>query len=236
MPATKKKVSEELIHGIKPHRPKRGEPYMGDVQTDHFRQILNAWKQELVDDIERTMSVMQDETINLPDPNDRATLETDRSLELRTRDRERKLIKKINDSLADIDKGDYGLIPTEKDYDHFGMIAARGEAENNIINNPVNILPVTNPNAHDFTISISCQTARFLKYSSDAALPVFNGKKFFITRPSVYRWLLIHPFLLPLSDPLLRMEYQSDPSYKKNKECSLYHHLLFYNYEFVLLI
>ncbi len=108
MPATKKKASEELIHGVKPHRPKRGEPYMGDVQTDHFRQILNAWKQELVDDIDRTMSVMQDETINLPDPNDRATLETDRSLELRTRDRERKLIKKINDSLADLDKRDYG--------------------------------------------------------------------------------------------------------------------------------
>ena len=82
---------------------------MGDVQTEHFRAILTAWKQELVDDIERTMSVMQDETINLPDPNDRATLETDRSLELRTRDRERKLIKKINDSLIDLDKGDYGF-------------------------------------------------------------------------------------------------------------------------------
>ena len=112
MPATKKKASkasEELIHGIKPHRPKRGEQYMGEVQTEHFRAILNAWKQELVEDIERTMSVMQDETINLPDPNDRATLETDRSLELRTRDRERKLIKKINDSLIDLDKGDYGF-------------------------------------------------------------------------------------------------------------------------------
>ena len=78
---------------------------MGEVQTEHFRAILNAWKQELVEDIERTMSVMQDETINLPDPNDRATLETDRSLELRTRDRERKLIKKINDSLIDLEKG-----------------------------------------------------------------------------------------------------------------------------------
>ena len=104
----KKKASEELIHGVEPHRPKRGEPYMGDVQSDHFRQILNSWKQELVEDIDRTMSVMQDDTINLPDPNDRATLETDRSLELRTRDRERKLIKKINDSLIDLDKGDYG--------------------------------------------------------------------------------------------------------------------------------
>ena len=108
MPAAKKKVVEELIHGVKPHKPKRGEPYMGDVQSVHFREILNAWKKELLDDINKTMSVMQDENINLPDPNDRATLETDRSLELRTRDRERKLVKKINDSLVDLDKRDYG--------------------------------------------------------------------------------------------------------------------------------
>ena len=108
MPAAKKKVVEELIHGVKPHKPKRGAPYMGDVQSVHFREILNAWKKELLDDINKTMSVMQDENINLPDPNDRATLETDRSLELRTRDRERKLVKKINDSLVDLDKGDYG--------------------------------------------------------------------------------------------------------------------------------
>ncbi|MGA0344798.1 MAG: RNA polymerase-binding protein DksA [Arenicellales bacterium] len=81
---------------------------MGDVQSAHFRDILNAWKQELIEDIEKTMSVMQDENISLPDPNDRASLETDRSLELRTRDRERKLIKKINDSLSDLEKGDYG--------------------------------------------------------------------------------------------------------------------------------
>ena len=108
MPAAKKKVVEELIHGVKPHKPKRGEPYMGDIQSAHFREILNAWKKELLDDINKTMSVMQDENINLPDPNDRATLETDRSLELRTSDRERKLVKKINDSLVDLDKGDYG--------------------------------------------------------------------------------------------------------------------------------
>ena len=108
MPAAKKKVVEELIHGVKPHKPKRGEPYMGDIQSAHFREILNAWKKELLDDINKTMSVMQDENINLPDPTDRATLETDRSLELRTRDGERKLVKKINDSLVDLDKGDYG--------------------------------------------------------------------------------------------------------------------------------
>jgi DnaK suppressor protein len=81
---------------------------MGELQITHFREILNAWKNELIDDSERTVMVMQGETINLPDPNDRATQETDRSLELRTRDRERKLVKKINESLADLDTGDYG--------------------------------------------------------------------------------------------------------------------------------
>ena len=121
MPAAKKKVVEELIHGVKPHKPRRGEPYMGDVQSAHFREILNAWKKELLDDINKIMSVMQDENINLPDPNDRATLETDRSLELRTRDRERKLVKKINDSLVDLDKRDYGYCEdcvTERDYEN----------------------------------------------------------------------------------------------------------------------
>ncbi|MGE4634221.1 MAG: RNA polymerase-binding protein DksA [Arenicellales bacterium] len=108
MASTKKKVKKDLIHGVKPHRPKRGEPYMGELQAEHFRDILNAWKNELIDDTERTVMVMQDETINLPDPNDRATQETDRSLELRTRDRERKLVKKINESLADLDTSNYG--------------------------------------------------------------------------------------------------------------------------------
>lgn len=108
MASTKKKVKVDLIYGIKPHRPKRGERYMNELQVTHFREILNAWKNELIDDTERTVTTMQDETINLPDPNDRATQETDRSLELRTRDRERKLVKKINESLADLDTGDYG--------------------------------------------------------------------------------------------------------------------------------
>ncbi|MDP7564165.1 MAG: RNA polymerase-binding protein DksA [Arenicellales bacterium] len=108
MATAKKQVFDEPIHGIKPYRPKRGEDYMNEAQYQHFRAILDAWKAELIDDTERTVHTMQDETINLPDPNDRATQETDRSLELRTRDRERKLIKKINDSLGTIDTGDYG--------------------------------------------------------------------------------------------------------------------------------
>ncbi len=85
---------------------------MNEPQQDHFRAILNAWRQELIFDTERTVHAMQDESINLPDPNDRATQETDRSLELRTRDRERKLVKKIEESIATIDSGDYGYCET----------------------------------------------------------------------------------------------------------------------------
>ena len=81
---------------------------MNENQQDHFKAILSAWRQELIDDTERTVVSMQDESINLPDPNDRATQETDRSFELRTRDRERKLVKKIEESIGMIDSGDYG--------------------------------------------------------------------------------------------------------------------------------
>ena len=98
----------EMIHGIAPYRAKRGEEYMNAGQLEHFREILYAWRRELIDEINRTLHSMQDETINHPDPNDRATQETDMSLELRSRDRERKLIKKIDDTVALIDSGDYG--------------------------------------------------------------------------------------------------------------------------------
>ncbi|GIT26546.1 MAG: hypothetical protein CM1200mP41_25900 [Gammaproteobacteria bacterium] len=81
---------------------------MNKQQISHFDAILKSWRHELVDDLERTVSAMQDELLNLPDPNDRASQETDRSLELRTRDRERKLIRKIDESRASIASGDYG--------------------------------------------------------------------------------------------------------------------------------
>lgn len=106
--ASKKKAQEELIHGVKPYKAKRGEEYMNPAQQDHFRKILLAWREELIDETSRTVNTMQDETNNLPDPNDRATQETDRTLELRTRDRERKLVKKIEESVGLIDTGDYG--------------------------------------------------------------------------------------------------------------------------------
>jgi len=115
MPASKKKdqaVTSVLIHGIKPYVEKKDEEYMSKKMLEHFRTILNAWKQELLDEVSRTVHTMQDETANHPDPNDRASQETDMSLELRSRDRERKLIKKIEEATAKIDSNDYGYCET----------------------------------------------------------------------------------------------------------------------------
>ena len=91
-----------------PYEEKEGEEYMNEAQTEHFESILNNWKAELMEEVDRTVHHMQDDAANFPDPNDRATQESEFSLELRTRDRERKLIKKIDDSLKEIEAGDYG--------------------------------------------------------------------------------------------------------------------------------
>ncbi len=96
------------IHGIAPYKPTRGEEYMSDSQLEHFRDILNAWKRELMFEVDRTVHHMQDEAANFPDPNDRATQESEFGLELRTRDRERKLLRKIDSALARIEDGTYG--------------------------------------------------------------------------------------------------------------------------------
>lgn len=93
---------------VKPYIPKRGEQYMSKEQLDHFRQILNNWKRDLMQEVDRTVLHMKDEAANFPDPNDRATQESEFSLELRTRDRERKLIRKIDEALKRIDDGTYG--------------------------------------------------------------------------------------------------------------------------------
>ncbi|MES1993768.1 MAG: RNA polymerase-binding protein DksA [Pseudomonadota bacterium] len=85
-----------------------GEEYMSPAQQDHFRVILQAWKRELMEEVDRTLHHMQDEAANFPDPNDRASQESDFSLELRTRDRERKLLKKIDEAIDALDAGDYG--------------------------------------------------------------------------------------------------------------------------------
>ncbi|MEZ5566125.1 MAG: RNA polymerase-binding protein DksA [Gammaproteobacteria bacterium] len=99
---------DALIHGVRPYRLQPGEPYMNTAQRDHFRQILQAWKRELMEEVDRTVHHMQDEASNFPDPNDRATQESEFGLELRTRDRERKLLKKITAALERIDDGSYG--------------------------------------------------------------------------------------------------------------------------------
>jgi DnaK suppressor protein len=93
---------------VQPYIVKRGEQYMSKEQTEHFREILNNWKRDLMVEVDRTVSHMKDEAANFPDPNDRATQEEEFSLELRTRDRERKLIRKIDEALKRLDEGTYG--------------------------------------------------------------------------------------------------------------------------------
>ena len=82
---------------------------MGAEQTEHFRYILRSWKMELMHEVDRTVHHMQDDASNFPDPNDRASQEEEFALELRTRDRERKLISKIEESITMLDSGDYGF-------------------------------------------------------------------------------------------------------------------------------
>jgi DnaK suppressor protein len=93
---------------VKPYVAKRGELYMSKQQLSHFQQILLSWKRDLMEEVDRTVSHMKDEAANFPDPNDRATQEEEFSLELRTRDRERKLIRKIEEALKRIEDGTYG--------------------------------------------------------------------------------------------------------------------------------
>jgi DnaK suppressor protein len=93
---------------VQPYIVKRGEQYMSKEQLEHFRHILNSWKRDLMVEVDRTVSHMKDEAANFPDPNDRATQEEEFSLELRTRDRERKLIRKIDEALKRIEDGSYG--------------------------------------------------------------------------------------------------------------------------------
>lgn len=97
------------LHGIEPYEEKSGEEYMNPDQESHFSDILMTWKQELMEEVDRTVHHMQDEAANFPDPNDRASQESEFTLELRTRDRERKLIKKIDESMINLDNGDYGF-------------------------------------------------------------------------------------------------------------------------------
>lgn len=102
------KMPQEQHTQVTPYEPKNGEEYMNPAQLAHFRKILEDLKNELGQDIDRAVHTMQDEATVFADPNDRASQESDMTLELRNRDRERKLIKKIDEIIAKIDEGDYG--------------------------------------------------------------------------------------------------------------------------------
>lgn len=112
MSSSNKPQSHSTPFAIEPYPLAEGEEYMNDAQIEHFRNILQSWKTELMSEVDRTVHHMQDEAANFPDPNDRATQESEFSLELRTRDRERKLIKKIDESLQSLERGDYGFCET----------------------------------------------------------------------------------------------------------------------------
>ena len=90
------------------YTPAEDEPFMNEKQTEYFRRKLLNWKAELMDDSRDTVASMKDQTRNIPDVADRASEETDRSIELRTRDRQRKLVSKIDGALRRIDEGEYG--------------------------------------------------------------------------------------------------------------------------------
>ena len=95
-----------------PYAPEEGEEYMSPGQVQHFRAMLDTWRRELMEQVDRTVNHLQDEASNFPDPVDRATQEEELGIELRTRDRERRLIRKITDTLARIDRDDYGYCDT----------------------------------------------------------------------------------------------------------------------------
>jgi DnaK suppressor protein len=102
-------MADDTLHKhFDPYVPADGEEYMNSRQLAHFREILQSVKQEMADDIDRTVHALQDEATVFADPNDRASQESDIALELRNRDRERRLIKKINETLARIEAGEYG--------------------------------------------------------------------------------------------------------------------------------
>ncbi|RLA21319.1 MAG: RNA polymerase-binding protein DksA [Gammaproteobacteria bacterium] len=105
---TNSTIAESTPFNFTPYQEIKGEEYMNEAQKEHFRDILTNWKSELMREVDRTVDHMRDDAANYPDPNDRASQESEFSLELRTRDRERKLLKKINDALAMIDADNYG--------------------------------------------------------------------------------------------------------------------------------
>ena len=97
-----------VIDGIEPYQVQPGEEYMNENQCEHFRKILTTWRNQLREEVDNTVGHMKNEAANFPDDVDRASQEEEFALELRTRDRERKLIRKIEKTLARIDTDDFG--------------------------------------------------------------------------------------------------------------------------------
>jgi len=108
MPTKEKAKNTLLTSGPAPYKEKKGEEYMSEPMRAHFTLILQKWKLELMQEVDRTVHHMQDEAANFPDPADRASQEEEFSLELRARDRERKLIKKIDQTLQLVEDNEYG--------------------------------------------------------------------------------------------------------------------------------
>lgn len=105
-------ADNNLAPDITPYQPIEGEEYMNERQEAHFERILQAWRKELMEEVDRTMGHMKDGATQFPDPNDRASQEEEFSLELRARDRERKLIRKIDQALERLQHHDYGYCET----------------------------------------------------------------------------------------------------------------------------
>ena len=113
--ANKKKATtaaDSPFRNFTPYKHKRNEEYMSEGQLAHLRAMLSAWRTDLMEEVDRTVNHMQDEAANFPDPADRATQEEEFSIELRTRDRERKLIRKIDSTIERLDQDDYGYCET----------------------------------------------------------------------------------------------------------------------------
>ena len=100
--------STASLFGIEPYQPKKNEEYMSPEQLDQFKVIISNWRLELMEEVDRTVSHMKEEAANYPDPADRASQEEEFSLELKTRDRERRLIRKIDKTIDLVDQDDYG--------------------------------------------------------------------------------------------------------------------------------
>ena len=105
---TQAKQQNTQLSGFEPYVEKKGEEYMGEPMRKHFTKILQKWKQDLMQEVDRTADHMKDEAANFPDPTDRASQEEQFSLELHARDRARKLIKKIDKTLQLIEGEEYG--------------------------------------------------------------------------------------------------------------------------------